>query len=166
MTTAPELQITDWFNTETKPSLQAQRGKVVVLHAFQMLCPGCVAHALPQMSRLHRLVDPAQVAVIGLHSVFEHHDVMTPRALEAFIHEYRLGFPIGVDAPSPDGDIPLTMRAYGFQGTPSLVLIDREGRIRLHEFGQVDDLALGMAIGQLVAKPFLATGVDAAGAAP
>ncbi len=153
MTPAPELQITDWFNAEAKPSLQSLRGKVVVLHAFQMLCPGCVAHALPQMTRLYRQVDPAQVAVIGLHTVFEHHDVMTPQALAVFIHEYRLGFPIAVDEPSPDGDIPLTMRAYGFQGTPSLVLIDREGHIRLQEFGQVDDLALGMAIGQLVARP-------------
>jgi hypothetical protein len=38
--------------------------------------------------------------VIGLHTVFEHYAAMTPASLEAFIHEYRLSFPIGVDEPS------------------------------------------------------------------
>lgn len=151
--TAPELQTTHWFNTEQPLTLQALRGKVVVLHAFQMLCPGCVSHALPQMARLHGQADRDEVAVIGLHTVFEHHDVMTTPALAAFIHEYRLRFPIGVDQPSsPEGGVPLTMRAYEFRGTPSLVLIDRQGRIRLHEFGSVDDIGLGMAIGQLLAE--------------
>ena len=42
------------------------------------------------------------------------------------------------------------MQRYGFQGTPSTVLIDREGRIRYHQFGQKDDLVLGMAIGTLL----------------
>lgn len=162
---APELQAAHWFNTDKPLSLQALRGKVVVLHAFQMLCPGCVSHALPQMTLLLRHVDPADVAIIGLHSVFEHHDVMTPQALAAFIHEYRLAFPIAVDQPAPDGDIPLTMQAYGFRGTPSLVLIDRQGRIRLHQFGRVEDIALGVAVGQLVAEPagsMAAAAVDAA----
>ena len=44
------------------------------------------------------------------------------------------------------------MRAYGLQGTPSLVVIDRLGRMRLHEFGQVDDFALGVFLGRLLAE--------------
>ena len=44
---APELQITEWINNEGSITLQGLRGKVVVLEAFQMLCPGCVAHGLP-----------------------------------------------------------------------------------------------------------------------
>ena len=38
------------------------------------------------------------------------------------------------------------------QGTPSVVLIDRQGRIRLSHFGVIDDMALGGAIGQLAAE--------------
>ncbi len=65
----------------------------------------------------------------------------TLRRAFAVIDEYRLAFAIAVDRPSPDGDIPLTMRAHGFRGTPSLVLINRQGSVQAHEFGQVDELA-------------------------
>ena len=128
---------------------------MVALHAFQMLCPGCVAHGLPQATRLHQLFPAHQLAVVGLHSVFEHHAVMQPpAALEAFIHEYRLAFPIGIDRPDPQGGaVPLTMRSLGLRGTPSLLLLDKQGRIRLHEFGRSDDLRVGAEIGRLLAEP-------------
>jgi len=152
---APPLQVSHWFNTPGPLSLEALRGRVVALHAFQMLCPGCVAHGLPQATRMHEAFPPDQLAVIGLHSVFEHHEVMQPTAaLQAFIHEYRLAFPIGIDQPDPQGGaVPLTMRALGLRGTPSLVLLDKRGRIRLHHFGRADDLRVGALIGQLIAEP-------------
>ncbi len=150
--TAPELQVAQWFNADGDLSLAALRGKVVVLHAFQMLCPGCVAHGTPQAQRIAASFDPREVAVIGLHTVFEHHDVMTPRALEVFIYENKLEFPIAVDRPGDQDRIPLTMRAYEMRGTPSLVLIDRFARIRLHEFGALSDMNVGAAIGRLVAE--------------
>lgn len=149
---APALQVVQWFNTAQPLVLDALRGRVVVLHAFQMLCPGCVHHGIPQAQRIQRLFDPADVAVIGLHTVFEHHNVMSPEALEVFIHENRLSFPIGVDTPDGKDGIPLTMRAYAMKGTPTLILIDRGGRIRFHLFGQEDDLGVGAAIGQLLAE--------------
>jgi len=151
---APELDVTQWFNTDAPLSLASLRGKVVVLHAFQMLCPGCVQHGLPQAKKIAALFPPAQVAVIGLHSVFEHHEAMTPVSLAAFIHEYRLSFPIGVDRPSDSEATPLphTMQAYGFRGTPSLVLIDRQGRIRHHGFGAEDDMRIGAEIALLVTE--------------
>lgn len=147
---APELEIAQWFNSPAPLSLTQLRGRVVVLHAFQMLCPGCVTHGTPQAQRIAQSFDDKKVAVIGLHTVFEHHDVMTPRALEVFIHENRLKFPIGVDTPDGDNAIPRTMRAYELRGTPSLVLIDRAGRVRLHEFGALPDMTVGAAIGQLL----------------
>jgi hypothetical protein len=45
------------------------------------------------------------------------------------------------------------MRAYGLQGTPSLLLIDRLGFLRRHSFGAEEDLTLGAAIATLVAEP-------------
>jgi peroxiredoxin len=147
---APELAVNRWFNTPSPITLDSQRGRVVVLHAFQMLCPGCVAHGTPQAERLHRMFGGDQVAVIGLHSVFEHHAAMPPVALEAFIHEYRLTFPVGVDEAGSDGPIPVTMARYGMRGTPTTIVVDRAGRLRQHYFGQVDDLALGVLIGSLI----------------
>ena len=78
---------------------------------------------------------------------------MSPEALTVFIHENRLTFPIGIDTPDGGGGGPLTMRAYKMKGTPTLILIDRQGRQRFHLFGQENDLGVGAAIGQLLAEP-------------
>ena len=148
--TAPALQVSQWINTPQPLDLASLRGRVVAVFAFQMLCPACVAHSMPQALRLREAFDPEEVVVLGLHTVFEHHEAMTPVALRAFAHEYRLGFPIGVDQPAPDGDpVPLTMRTYGLQGTPSLLLIDPRGRLRLNHFGHLPDLQLGATVARL-----------------
>lgn len=124
----------------------------MALHAFQMLCPGCVQHGLPQAQRIHALFESREVAVVGLHTVFEHHEAMTPVSLRAFLHEYRIDFPVGVDTPGIEGPVPQTMQAYGLRGTPSLLLIDREGRLRRHGFGAEEDMDVGAAIAALLAE--------------
>ncbi len=147
---APELITDQWFNTQEPVTLYGLRGRVVLIEAFQMLCPGCVSHALPQAQSIHRTFKPEDVAVIGLHTVFEHHEAMTPTALEAFLHEYRIEFPVGVDAPSDPPGIPQTMARYHMQGTPTTVLLDRMGRIRKMNFGRASDLVMGAEIMSLV----------------
>jgi peroxiredoxin len=149
---APPITASVWLNTPEPLTLERLRGRIVVLHAFQMLCPGCVAHSLPQATEIQRAFDPRELTVIGLHSVFEHHDVMTPAALQAFAHEYRIRLPLAVDEPSADSPLPRTMQAYAMQGTPTLVLIDGAGRIRAQHFGAVADLVLGVEIGQVLAE--------------
>ncbi len=136
-----------WFNASTPPTLDALRGRVVVVLAFQMLCPGCVSHALPLATRVHRLFPHERVAMIGLHTVFEHHDAMTPTALAAFLHEYRVTFPVGIDRAGGTGPVPATMRAYSMRGTPTWLVFDRGGRLRSQWFGDVDPLRLGSEIG-------------------
>ena len=149
----PELIVSEWINTPQPIRLSELRGKVVVIEAFQMLCPGCVAHGLPLASRIAEAFPSDAVQVIGLHSVFEHHDVQGPRAaLEAFVHEYRLSFPIAMDAPAGDGGIPKTMRAYQLQGTPSLLIVDGQGQLRLNHFGRPDDLPIGAKIMELIVE--------------
>lgn len=170
--TAPEFAVSRWFNTATPLTLSALKGKIVVLHAFQMLCPGCVAHGTPQAEKLHRMMrGNGDVIVVGLHTVFEHHAAMTPVSLEAFIHEYRLTMPIGVDQAGDGMPMPVTMQRYEMRGTPTTIVIDRHGRIRHHGFGQDDDLALGLRLGALLAAPKLdrlieETGSCATGACP
>ncbi|GAB4169073.1 MAG: redoxin domain-containing protein [Wenzhouxiangellaceae bacterium] len=149
---APALQVAQWLNATEPLTLDHFRGRVVLIEAFQMLCPGCVSHGLPQAQRVRATFSPRDVAVIGLHSVFEHHDAQTPTALEAYLHEYRIRFPVAIDAPGGDNGLPRTMAAYGMQGTPTLVLIDRMGRRRAQHFGHVPDLKLGAEIMALIAE--------------
>jgi len=157
---APEWMTTTWFNTPEPLSLERLRGQVVVLHAFQMLCPGCVAHGIPQTQRIADIFKSAPLTVIGLHTVFEHHEAMGLESLRAFLHEYRVRFPVGVDVPGPDGDpMPRTMRAYAMEGTPTTVLIDARGQLRRQVFGVHDDLLLGAEIGTLLVEARRSPGV-------
>lgn len=150
---APEWQIDRWFNAREFLTLAQLRGRVVLLHAFQMLCPGCVARGIPQMQRAAELFADAPLTVIGVHTVFEHHEAMRPEALQAFLHEYRIRFPVGVDRAGQVGEpMPCTMKAYGMQGTPTTVLIDAKARRRRQVFGHYDDILLGAEIGMLLTE--------------
>lgn len=83
---------------------------------------------------------------------------MRVSSLRAFLHEYRVQFPVGIDAPDPNGEpISQTMRAYAMRGTPTTVLIDARGRIRRHHFGVHDDLLLGAELQALIGEADLAT---------
>jgi len=148
---APPWHTTDWLNTAKPLALEQLRGRVVLLHAFQMLCRGCVERGIPQAQRVADAFAGAPLVVVGLHTVFEHHEAMKLASLKAFVHEYRIRFPVGVDAPDPDGGaIPRTMKAYAMQGTPTTVLIDAQGRLRRHVFGPHDDLLLGAELQTLL----------------
>ena len=150
---APPWQTAGWLNSDRPLGLDDFRGRVVFLHAFQMLCPGCVAQALPQAQRVAELFADKPLAVVGLHTVFEHHDAMALPSLRAFVHEYRVCYPVGVDMPCADGQpIPRTMLAYQMQGTPTTVLIDAQGRRRAQWFGVHDDLLLGAEIAMLLTE--------------
>lgn len=149
---APEWMIAHWLNAQAPLSVEVLRGKVILAVAFQMLCPGCVSHGLPQAQRARAAFDSKNVAVIGLHTVFEHHEAQGSRdALAAFVHEYRIDFPVGIDAQAGEG-APQTMRAYQMQGTPTTILIDRAGKLRLQKFGHLDDIRLGAAIQALIGE--------------
>lgn len=163
---AKPLETTLWLNTKTPITLDALRGKVVLLEAFQMLCPGCVSHSLPQAMRARALFSEEDVAIIGLHTVFEHHGAQgTKEALEAFLHEYRISFPVGIDAPSESGGPPKTMTVYGMQGTPTTILIDRDGNLRKQTFGRDEDMLLGAEIMSLLREsaPLSSTANEASG---
>ena len=69
-----------------------------------------------------------------------------------YLHENRITHPIGVDTPVPGDRIPATMAAYRMQGTPTLLLIDRAGRLRLQHFGRLEDLVVGAEVMRLVGE--------------
>lgn len=141
----PEFSVARWFNTRSPLTLAATKGRVVVVSAFQMFCQGSLTHGLPQLKRISERFNDSDVVTIGLHTPFEHHEVMSLDALEAFIHAYR--WPFAVAADEPDGKkTPKTFTAYEMRGTPTILVFDRQGRLRRHYLGQVDDIRLASEI--------------------
>lgn len=146
-----EFDVTEWFNSAPL-TVEDLRGRVVLVEFFQMLCPGCVNHSIPQAQRVHRLVNADQVTVLGIHSVFEHHNVMDTDALRVFLSEFGVKFPVAVDRPREGQVIPSTMRRWRLEGTPTTMLVDRQGKVRQVWFGQLDELVLGVWLGTLLAE--------------
>ncbi len=150
LTHAPELIVEKWLNTKDDISLESLRGNVVVVYAFQMLCPGCVENSIPQAHKVDAVFKDLGIKVLGLHTAFEHHAAMTEVSLIAFLHEYNISFPVGIDMPSNKVDIPKTMSLYGMNGTPTLLIIDKQGYLRKHKMGHEDDLIVGAELMSLL----------------
>lgn len=147
--TPPALSTERWFNTDKPLTLATLKGRVIVVSAFQMHCPGSLKHGLPQAARLAATFNFDEVAVIGLNTAFEEHGKQSASALQAFIAEHGFTFPIAKDEAS-GSDLPKTMEAYEIQGTPTILVFDRQGRLRRHYLGQVDDIRLGAEVMALV----------------
>lgn len=146
-----DLVVTEWVGTDAPAAVGELLGRVTVVEVFQLLCPGCVAHGIPQAERIRAAFPAEEVTVLGLHSVFEHHAAMGSQVLRAFLAEYAVPFPVAIDAPSEDADPrPVTMRRFAMRGTPTLLLFDAEGRLAEQLFGAADDVVLGARIARLV----------------
>ncbi|MGQ0455421.1 MAG: peroxiredoxin family protein [Hyphomicrobium sp.] len=141
----PEITASRWLNSDGKRTLKAEKGKVVFVAIAQIECPGSVKFGLPQAQRIMRAFTSDEVAVFGLHMAFENFEAQAPDKVAAFLAENGYEFPVALD--KPDGEkLPETMKAYELQGTPAILLFDRQGRLRRHYLGAVDDLRVGAEI--------------------
>lgn len=148
----PEFSTQIWFNTGAPLTLASLKGRVIFLTAFQTHCPLSLRHALPQAARMAKSFVADEVAVIGLNTAFEEHDKQAAGALEAFVRANGYTFPIAKD--KPDGaHVPRTMAAYHIQATPTVLIFDRQGRLRRHYLGEVDDIRLAAEVMALVIEP-------------
>lgn len=201
---APEIQVETWVQGGPL-SISELHGRVVLLEVFQVNCPGCFVHALPEVLHLHQAYLDQGLTVIGLATAFEDFDKNTLQNLQRLVStgeiigeplrqlgkagllqdnrlDYELPFAIGMDKlienrdevtdeavdafileQLPDyADWPdqrrrpvyakaraylesrryraLTFETYRLQGTPSSILIDRDGMLRDVSFGFVDHL--------------------------
>lgn len=142
----PEIQTSAWLNVDKPLTLKGLKGRVVVVAAFQTHCPGCLKHGLPQAARLAAAFNDDEVVVIGLNTPFEEPEKQDKAALEAFVAENEFTFPIALDKTGAKGSLPKTMEDYEIRGTPSVLVFDRQGRLRRHYLGQVDDLRIGAEV--------------------
>lgn len=141
----PEFTTSEWLNAPEPRTLQSLKGRVVVLTAFQTHCPGSLNHGLPQAERVAQGFSDDEVAVIGLNTAFEEPQTQTADKLAAFLAERGLSFAVAKDA-IKGGEIPQTMAAYEIQGTPTTLIFDRQGRLRRHYLGRVDDIRLAAEV--------------------
>ena len=191
----PNFGVSSWVQG-APTNFDQERGHIVVLEVFQVNCPGCFIHALPDAIRVHHKFKDDGVRVLGLATAFEDFERNTldnlrllaetgqvigetRRALAARgqLQEgdrlpYRLPFPLGMDnltrtsgEPAqeaimgviypqvPDFDSQpeefrmqikdysaQTFEKFALRGTPSTILVDRQGVLRDVSFGRTGHL--------------------------
>jgi thiol-disulfide isomerase/thioredoxin len=118
---APELKFASWVNGKSV-DLASLRGKVVVVDFWAVWCGPCV-EALPKVEALAEKYQKQGVVVIGVHAVG------TPlAAVEKFVKQHRLTYPIGLDFPDESG-LGASAAKYVPRGIPSVFVIAPDGRI-------------------------------------
>jgi cytochrome c biogenesis protein CcmG/thiol:disulfide interchange protein DsbE len=122
-------------------SLDALRGKVVVVNFWASWCiPACYDEA-PSLERAWRAYRDRGVALVGIN--IQDKEEPARRFLDRFGHT----FP---NAPDPAGRVSVD---YGVYGVPETFFIDRQGRVRFKHVGAVTDEILTEQIDRLLAAP-------------
>jgi hypothetical protein len=201
---SPEIQVETWVQGGPV-TLSSLSGRVVLIEVFQVNCPGCFVHALPEVLHLHQACHDQGLTVIGLATAFEDFDINTLQNLQLLVAtgeligeplkqlgkagllhdnklDFSLPFAIGMDVLiANDAEIDdaaintfihsqlaeyaswpderkrpvyekarayleskthsaATFETYKLQGTPSSILVDRNGILREVSFGYADHL--------------------------
>jgi thiol-disulfide isomerase/thioredoxin len=138
---APEITVSDWTSGEPA-SLEMLRGQVVLLEFWATWCRPCL-EMFPRLRDLHSRFAARGLSILALTryaSTPPDADVAAAHTRErelvqTVISERGLEMRVGI---APDGRL---QSRYGANGVPTLVLIDRAGRVRLIASGG-DDAAL------------------------
>ena len=130
---APEIQgIGTWINTShDKPlTVAGLRGRVVLVDFWTYSCINCL-RTLPRLEAWDDAYRKDGLTIIGVHSpefAFER----VPDNVRSAVRRLGVRYPVALD-----NDF-ATWRAYANQYWPAKYLIDRQGRVRFHHFGEGD----------------------------
>ena len=128
---APAWRNTSWLNTDRPLTLESLRGRVVLLNFWVFTCYNCT-NTVPSLKVFDHEYRPRGLTVIGIHTPEfppyggEHDRANVARALAKE----------GISYPNAQDNDRATWNLYGIQYWPSLILIDKAGRIRYEGYGE------------------------------
>jgi thiol-disulfide isomerase/thioredoxin len=143
---APAVHAAEWLGTKPAPQT-SWRGKAVLLFFWAHWCSDCKAEA-PVISQIAAEYEPKGLRVVaptrryGYTAAEEH---AAPSAENAFIEQVFNHYYAGI----PQVEVPLdgsNFERFGASTTPTIVVVDRRGIVRLYHPGVVDGPALRSAV--------------------
>jgi thiol-disulfide isomerase/thioredoxin len=149
----PPLKEAAWIGAKPA-SLLSLHGKVLLLYFWAHWCADCKADA-PIIAKLAQEFGPQGLVVVAPTRLYgytaeEEHAapaVETPFVDKVYAHWY---------AAIPNAGVPLdagNFERFGVSTTPTIVLVDRRGIVRLYHPGAMDEKSLRAAIEPLLAAP-------------
>ncbi len=127
---APEfVGVEEWINSEPL-TMEALRGKVVVVHFFAFGCGNCINN-YPWYREWHDAFQGQDVVLIGIHTP-ETQSEADIDLLRNSLEQHQLKFPVAVDNEKK------MWQAWYNSIWPSVYIIDREGRVRYWWYGELN----------------------------
>jgi thiol-disulfide isomerase/thioredoxin len=149
---APPLEAPEWFGPKP-PSLASLRGHPILLFFWAHWCPDCKAEAAI-LDNLKRTFAPKGLVVMAPTRYYGYIGGgadASPDVEKRYIDQVRAQFYAGLsDVPAPLSTANFT--TYGASTTPTLVLIDGAGLVRLYHPGAASEAELTARIRAIVKK--------------
>jgi cytochrome c biogenesis protein CcmG/thiol:disulfide interchange protein DsbE len=125
----PALDFTLTDVTGRKQRLSALKGKVVLLDFWATWCGPC-RREMPTIVKLHKELSPKGLAIVAV-NVGEPHETVN-----AFLKKNMVSIPVWLDL-----DTQVSSK-YGANSIPTLVVIDRTGKVTAYKVGMRDEATL------------------------
>ena len=129
-----------WLNTEAPLSIARLAGKVVVLDFWTYCCINCL-HVLPELAAVEARFHADPVQIIGVHSAKFSAQKVLENVARA-VRRHRIQHPVVLDA---DHDI---WDAYTVKAWPTVIVLDKSGRIAWQKSGEVGAAELARVVGR------------------
>jgi thiol-disulfide isomerase/thioredoxin len=129
---APAWRNDTWLNSSSPITLESLKGRVVLLNFWTYACYNCT-NTVPALTALDAKYRSRGLSLLGIHTPEypphggEHDTINVRKALT----RQQITYPNAMDNDRA------TWRLYGIRYWPSLVLIDKQGRIRHEGYGEV-----------------------------
>jgi thiol-disulfide isomerase/thioredoxin len=146
----PLLRASEWIGAKPNPE-GTLRGKVILLFFWAHWCPDCKAEA-PILKQLGTEFEPKGLVIIGptkLYGYTAQDEHASAAEEKAFIEKVYARFYSEI----PNLHVPVgetNFDLFGASTTPTIVLADRRGIVRLYHPGLMDEASLRAAIEPLV----------------
>jgi thiol-disulfide isomerase/thioredoxin len=158
---AKNLKVSEWVQGGPI-EIEKEKGKVILVEVFQVNCPGCFLYGLPMAQALDKTYKEKGLLVIGLATAFEDFEVNNLENLKLVVKKgiaigepkrvlkkegllkkrdklhFKIDFPVAMDRLrkiDKNYYLPETFEEYGLKGTPSSIVIDKQGIVRYISFG-------------------------------
>jgi peptide-methionine (R)-S-oxide reductase len=125
--TAPALSSGQWINSEPT-TLENLRGRVVLVDFWTFGCYNC-RNTLPTLKRFDASYRDKGLTIVGVHTPESDYEKKLDKIQDA-VKRNGIKYPVVTDT---DGE---TWRAFGIEAWPTVVILDKQGRIRYTHIGE------------------------------